>query len=122
MLNVLVSFDLQVYRGVLRSNGADVAIKVQRPGIEPVIYRDLYIFRFFAGFVNSWAIKRLGTNAQVMKKPNYFSSSVIVAVIASIKISITTNYSSTACLETYLGSMLPNTVGTSGCGIGKMCA
>jgi len=56
----------QVYRGVLRSNGADVAIKVQRPGIEPIIYRDLYIFRFFAGFVNSWAIKRLGTNAQLV--------------------------------------------------------
>lgn len=29
----------QVYKAVLRETGQDVAIKVQRPGIEPIIYR-----------------------------------------------------------------------------------
>uniref|UniRef100_A0A7S0R3S3 Protein kinase domain-containing protein n=1 Tax=Pyramimonas obovata TaxID=1411642 RepID=A0A7S0R3S3_9CHLO len=56
----------QVYRATLRSTGEDVAIKVQRPNIEPVIYRDLFLFRFFAGFINGWAIKQLGTNAQLV--------------------------------------------------------
>ena len=35
----------QVYRGRLRATGEEVAIKVQRPGIEPIIYRDLVLFR-----------------------------------------------------------------------------
>eukprot|EP00959_Pyramimonas_sp_CCMP1952_P216127 4520549-Pyramimonas_sp.AAC.1 len=57
-------FGASVYRATLRSTGEDVAIKVQRPNIEPIIYRDLFLFRFFAGFINGWAIKQLGTNAQ----------------------------------------------------------
>lgn len=56
----------QVYRATLRATGEDVAIKVQRPDIEPIIYRDLFLFRFFAGFINDWAIKQLGTNAQLV--------------------------------------------------------
>lgn len=35
----------QVYKAVLRETGEEVAIKVQRPGVEPVIFRDLVIFR-----------------------------------------------------------------------------
>lgn len=42
----------QVYKAVLRDTGEEVAIKVQRPGVEPVILRDLFIFRSMARFVN----------------------------------------------------------------------
>ena len=45
--------------------GEEVAVKVQRPGIEPIIYQDLVLFRFLAGFINSYALKNLGTSAQV---------------------------------------------------------
>jgi predicted unusual protein kinase regulating ubiquinone biosynthesis (AarF/ABC1/UbiB family) len=31
----------QVYRATLKGTGEEVAIKVQRPGITPIIYRDL---------------------------------------------------------------------------------
>lgn len=43
----------QVYKAVLRETGETVAVKVQRPGVEPVILRDLFIFRC----VSSSAIK-----------------------------------------------------------------
>jgi len=38
----------QVYRGILRSNGKDVAVKVQRPGILSEIALDLYILRLLS--------------------------------------------------------------------------
>ena len=41
-----------MYKAVLRDTGEDVAIKVQRPGVEPVILRDLFIFRSMARFIN----------------------------------------------------------------------
>lgn len=34
---------------ILPISGEEVAIKVQRPGIEPVIYRDLFLFRTLGG-------------------------------------------------------------------------
>ena len=37
---------------MLRETGEDVAIKVQRPNVGPVILRDLFIFRSMARFVN----------------------------------------------------------------------
>ena len=42
----------QVYKAILRETGQEVAIKVQRPGVEPVILRDLFIFRSMARFIN----------------------------------------------------------------------
>ena len=42
----------QVYKAILRETGEEVAIKVQRPRVEPVILRDLYIFRSMARFIN----------------------------------------------------------------------
>jgi predicted unusual protein kinase regulating ubiquinone biosynthesis (AarF/ABC1/UbiB family) len=39
---------------------------VQRPGIEPIIYRDLVLFRILGGFVNGVARKRLGCNAELI--------------------------------------------------------
>lgn len=56
----------QVYRGTLRETGEDVAIKVQRPNVEPIIVRDLFIFRSFAGLINPLARKRLGCNAALI--------------------------------------------------------
>lgn len=41
----------QVYKGRLRSNGAKVAIKIQRPKCEEAIAIDLFILRFYASLV-----------------------------------------------------------------------
>jgi hypothetical protein len=41
----LVLAERQVYKAVLRDTGQEVAIKVQRPSVEPIIFRDLFIFR-----------------------------------------------------------------------------
>mmetsp|Transcript_32238 Transcript_32238/g.44976 ORF Transcript_32238/g.44976 Transcript_32238/m.44976 type:complete len:465 (+) Transcript_32238:2-1396(+) len=56
----------QVYKARLRSNGDLVAVKVQRPGVEPNLYRDLYIFRSLAGLINGWSMRQLGCNAQLI--------------------------------------------------------
>jgi len=56
----------QVYKARLRENGDLVAVKVQRPGVEPTLYRDLYIFRSLAGLVNGWSERQLGCNAQLI--------------------------------------------------------
>ena len=57
---------LQVYKAVLRDTGEEVAVKVQRPGVEPVILRDLFIFRKIAGSINNLARQRLGCNAELI--------------------------------------------------------
>ncbi len=51
---------------MLRDTGEEVAIKVQRPGVEPVILRDLFIFRALASLFNGFAQERLGCNAQLI--------------------------------------------------------
>lgn len=56
----------QVYRARLRGSGKEVAIKVQRPGVEPVIFRDLFIFRTFAWLINPYAIRALGVPAALI--------------------------------------------------------
>ena len=56
----------QVYKAVLRSTGETVAVKVQRPGIEPVIYRDLWLLRALSFAINAIAIRRLGCNATLI--------------------------------------------------------
>lgn len=55
-----------MYKGVLRETGQDVAIKVQRPMVEPTIVRDLFIFRAIATVVNPIAQRRLGCNAALI--------------------------------------------------------
>ena len=67
-LSPLLADTLEPYRSEqarLRDTGEDVAIKVRRPGVEPLIYRDLYIFRQMAGYFNWYTTKALGCNAQV---------------------------------------------------------
>ncbi|MEP5153386.1 AarF/ABC1/UbiB kinase family protein [Planktotalea sp.] len=45
----------QVHRGTLRSNGADVVVKVRRPGAETIFYYDLRAIRRL-----TWLLERLG--------------------------------------------------------------
>ena len=56
----------QVYKGVLADTNETVAIKVQRPGVEPIILRDLWIFRAIAKVLNPIAKARLGCNAELI--------------------------------------------------------
>ncbi|XP_038712274.1 protein ACTIVITY OF BC1 COMPLEX KINASE 1, chloroplastic-like [Tripterygium wilfordii] len=56
----------QVYKATLRATGEDVAIKVQRPDIEPIIYRDLFLFRTLASFLNGISLQKLGCNAELI--------------------------------------------------------
>ena len=49
----------QVYRGRLYS-GEEVAVKVQRPNLRPVITLDLYIMRWAAGWLSPWLPLNLG--------------------------------------------------------------
>lgn len=56
----------QVYRATLRASGEDVAIKVLRPQIEPIIYRDLFLFRMLASFLNGISLQKLGCNAELI--------------------------------------------------------
>ena len=56
----------QVYKGILRENNEEVAVKVQRPGVEPVILRDLFIFRAIAKMLNPIALARLGCDAELI--------------------------------------------------------
>lgn len=55
----------QVYRGRLR-NGAEVAVKVQRPGLKDILVLDMYIFRTLAQLLNDWAQTNLGCNATLV--------------------------------------------------------
>jgi len=42
----------QVYKARLKVNGAEIALKVQRPGCEDIIALDLYVLRFYSGLLN----------------------------------------------------------------------
>ena len=37
-----------------------------RPGIEPIIYRDLFLFRTLASFLNGISLQKLGCNAELI--------------------------------------------------------
>lgn len=39
---------------------------MQRPGIEPIIYRDLFLFRTLASFLNGISLQKLGCNAELI--------------------------------------------------------
>lgn len=57
----------QVYKGTLRANGAVVAVKVQRPGVEPQVLLDLYLLRYMAErSLNDYALKNLGVQATLL--------------------------------------------------------
>ncbi|GAB4815406.1 hypothetical protein N2152v2_002452 [Parachlorella kessleri] len=45
----------QVYRAVLASTGQEVAVKVQRPGVEPTVALDVYLLRRMIGVVQKAA-------------------------------------------------------------------
>ena len=39
---------------------------MQRPRIEPIIYRDLFLFRTLASFLNGISLQKLGCNAELI--------------------------------------------------------
>lgn len=39
---------------------------MQRPEIEPIIYRDLFLFRTLASFLNGISLQKLGCNAELI--------------------------------------------------------
>ena len=43
-----------------------VYLQVQRPEIEPIIYRDLFLFRNLASFLNGISLQKLGCNAELI--------------------------------------------------------
>ena len=43
----------QVYKAILRENGATVALKIQRPDCESIIALDLYVLRWWSGIYNT---------------------------------------------------------------------
>jgi predicted unusual protein kinase regulating ubiquinone biosynthesis (AarF/ABC1/UbiB family) len=49
----------QVYRGILHT-GEEVAIKVQRPNLRPILSLDLYLMRWMAGWLAPWLPLNLG--------------------------------------------------------------
>ncbi|MGH8002830.1 MAG: ABC1 kinase family protein, partial [Brasilonema sp.] len=49
----------QVYRGRLMS-GEEVAVKVQRPNLRPILTLDLYLMRWAAGWLSPWLPLNLG--------------------------------------------------------------
>ena len=49
----------QVYKGTLKSNGAKVAIKIQRPNCEESVAVDLFILRWYAAQLQ-WSLALLG--------------------------------------------------------------
>ena len=55
----------QVYRGVLRSTGEEVAVKVQRPGIGERIALDMVLLRRFIGQVDRFLPSLLPDGFQV---------------------------------------------------------
>lgn len=55
-----------MYKAVLRDTGEEVAVKVQRPGIEPIILRDLFVFRALGSLLNVFSQQRLGCNAELV--------------------------------------------------------
>jgi len=57
----------QVYKARLRSNGAEVAIKCQRPGVKPQVMQDLYLLRWVAErSLNEYARSNLGCEATLL--------------------------------------------------------
>jgi len=57
----------QVYKGRLRSNGEEVAVKVQRPGVRPKVIIDLYLLREVAErSLNDYAKKNIGCEATLL--------------------------------------------------------
>ena len=43
-----------------------IILQVQRPGIEPIIFRDLFLFRTLASFLNGISLQKLGCNAELI--------------------------------------------------------
>ena len=51
---------MQVYKATLSSDGSEVAVKVQRPGVATAIALDVHILRHLAAWVKRW--RKVTTN------------------------------------------------------------
>lgn len=51
---------------VTMNNRLNVCLQVLRPEIEPIIYRDLFLFRTLASFLNGFSLQKLGCNAELI--------------------------------------------------------
>jgi predicted unusual protein kinase regulating ubiquinone biosynthesis (AarF/ABC1/UbiB family) len=47
-------------------NACAIVSQVLRPGIEPIIYRDLFLFRKLASFLNDISIQKLGCSTELI--------------------------------------------------------
>lgn len=57
----------QVYRGTLRDGGIDVAVKVQRPGVRPIVILDLHLLRVIAEkYLDGYARRNIGCEATLL--------------------------------------------------------
>ena len=73
----------QVYKAVLRDTGEEVAIKVQRPGVEPVILRDLFIFRSMARFINPICKVESALSSICWQKSHFFASTLGAGTVSA---------------------------------------
>lgn len=60
-LSLLLSLTISLFKLVTL-----VLLQVQRPDIEPIIYRDLFLFRTLASFLNGISLQKLGCNAELI--------------------------------------------------------
>lgn len=51
---------VQVYKGVLRSDGRVVAVKIQRPGLVQEVTKDLYVLKRAVGVYQNLSDRRVG--------------------------------------------------------------
>jgi aarF domain-containing kinase len=70
-------------------------LQVQRPGIEPIIYRDLFLFRTLASFLNGISLQKLGCNAELivdefgeklLEELDYTLVSIVVALTVIVNL------------------------------------
>ena len=64
---------VQVYKGILRSTGESVAVKVQRPGIGDHIAIDMLLLRRLMGVIdkNQTVVRPLGSCVQLQQSRRY---------------------------------------------------
>lgn len=84
VLLVLVLLVPQVYKAVLRDTGEEVAVKVQRPGIEPVILRDLFIFRALGSLFNTLSRQVSSTCSRSMRRMGVLGGAMHQLLLAAI--------------------------------------
>ncbi|THG18787.1 hypothetical protein TEA_016170 [Camellia sinensis var. sinensis] len=63
---VSASVTLHCLLAMVKAQSPSLGIQVQRPEIEPIIYRDLFLFRNLASLLNGISLQKLGCNAELI--------------------------------------------------------